>query len=535
MDPDTVLAESRRYPLNLKRLAAAHLQSIADALGLLKSSSLTDELRQMIDGKLADLHRESQNVQVAVLEESGVQIHLYLLDASGIFSQAQPFFRSQPSAPEQTDELQELQQAVEELRQQNQDLEVALEGQTLEMDGLRRALEQTQEELASERQRANEAEATPSGRSDEELERVQESLKVEKERVQQIWRINCQQLAEYDEALEQKDQEIAEVTAQLRRLKESSRVHVGDSLTHHEPSTDAPTSIVPPPRTVRLPPPTLPAREGDTPEVGSQQGLQDSHPGKRRGKAPPIDPFTGENPEIRLDDWLPSLQRASRWNQWTEEEQLIQLAGHLRGRALQEWNLLGRDSQQTFGEVDETLRGRLEPQSRALAAQDFRHTSQGDQETVADFIRRLERTFTIAYGQDGMSLETRQTLLHGQLQEGLRYNLMKAPAVSGAQTYSELCMAAKNEEKHQAELKKWQEYQRPTAASPVARSFRKSWGLPSQQPQPNKQPTKQQVRRPQDRPRCYNCGSTDHLARDCKAQTKRQREMVVIEIRGELP
>ena len=49
---------------------------------------------------------------------------------------------------------------------------------------------------------------------------------------------------------------------------------------------------------------------------------------------------------------------------------------------------------------------------------------------VADFIRRLERTFTIAYGQDGMSLETRQTLLHGQLQEGLQYNLMKAPAVS---------------------------------------------------------------------------------------------------------
>ena len=81
----------------------------------------------------------------------------------------------------------------------------------------------------------------------------------------------------------------------------------------------------------------------------------------------------------------------------------------------------------------EALRGRLEPQTRALAAQDFRHTSQGDQETVADFIRRPERKFTIAYEQNGMSLETRQTLLHGQLQEGLRYNLMKAPAVSGPQ------------------------------------------------------------------------------------------------------
>ena len=170
-------------PSTQKRLAAAHLQFIADALGLPKSSSSTDKLRQMIDGKLADLDRESQNVQVAVLEESGVQIRLYLLDASGIFSQAQLFFRSQPSASEQTDELQELQQAVEELRQQNQDFKVALEGQTLEMDSLRSALKHTQKELATERQRADEAEATPRGRSDEELERVQEALKAKKERV----------------------------------------------------------------------------------------------------------------------------------------------------------------------------------------------------------------------------------------------------------------------------------------------------------------------------------------------------------------
>ena len=31
----------------------------------------------------------------------------------------------------------------------------------------------------------------------------------------------------------------------------------------------------------------------------------------RYGKAPPIDPFTGEDAEITLDDWLPSLKRAA--------------------------------------------------------------------------------------------------------------------------------------------------------------------------------------------------------------------------------
>ena len=64
-------------------------------------------------------------------------------------------------------------------------------------------------------------------------------------------------------------------------------------------------------------------------------------PKPRRGKAPPIDPYTGETPEVRLDDWLPALKRAADWNGWLEEKTLIQLAGHLRGHALQEWNLLG--------------------------------------------------------------------------------------------------------------------------------------------------------------------------------------------------
>ena len=35
----------------------------------------------------------------------------------------------------------------------------------------------------------------------------------------------------------------------------------------------------------------------------------------RRGKAPPIDidTFTGDDPEIRQDDWLPTLDRAAMW------------------------------------------------------------------------------------------------------------------------------------------------------------------------------------------------------------------------------
>ena len=59
-----------------------------------------------------------------------------------------------------------------------------------------------------------------------------------------------------------------------------------------------------------------------------------------KGKAPPFDTFSGEDPVVCVDDWVSSLQRASTWNDWTEEEELIQLVGSLRGHTLWEWTLL---------------------------------------------------------------------------------------------------------------------------------------------------------------------------------------------------
>lgn len=70
---------------------------------------------------------------------------------------------------------------------------------------------------------------------------------------------------------------------------------------------------------------------------------------------------------------------------------------------------------------------------------------QKDSEAVADYIRHLERTFQIGFCQDKMSTETRNILLYGQLQSSLTLELSKAPGVSGARNYAELCIVAKNE------------------------------------------------------------------------------------------
>lgn len=125
---------------------------------------------------------------------------------------------------------------------------------------------------------------------------------------------------------------------------------------------------------------------------------------------------------------------------------------------MQEWNLLDPEQVRDFDTAVEALREQLDPGSKELAGQDFRHTTQRENESVADSIRHLERVFQVAYGHDKMAPEKRETILYGQLQEGLRLELIKSPDVSGAFMYKELCVSAENKERQQRELKKRQGY-----------------------------------------------------------------------------
>ena len=70
-------------------------------------------------------------------------------------------------------------------------------------------------------------------------------------------------------------------------------------------------------------------RESATPDVehtSRPRGEDSPTHVSRRGKAPPVDPFNGESPELHIDDWLPNLERASVWNGWTDEEVLLLFA-----------------------------------------------------------------------------------------------------------------------------------------------------------------------------------------------------------------
>ena len=90
--------------------------------------------------------------------------------------------------------------------------------------------------------------------------------------------------------------------------------------------------------------------------------------------------YTGSDPELRFEDWLPALERTAKWNNWSGEEKLMQLAGHLRGKAAREYDLLSSEEKQLFPTAVKALQIRLDPGSCALAAQDFRNAVQWDKE-----------------------------------------------------------------------------------------------------------------------------------------------------------
>ena len=155
----------------------------------------------------------------------------------------------------------------------------------------------------------------------------------------------------------------------------------------------------------------------------------------------------------------------------------------------------------TFDGAVKCLAKALGPDSQILAAQDFHHTIQEEQETVSSFIRRLEKAFRLAYGEDNLKLDTRHTFLYGQLQEGLQHSLVRSPSASGALNYKEICMAAKNEERRQIEVKKCQQYL-VRKALPTGTSGQKAPLLHNDSSASN---TRKKFPHRETSVRCYNC------------------------------
>ena len=180
------------------------LRQLAEGLGVPTTASQED-LRSMIEGRLMEADRDPLRTQV-VLREVGQGTHISLQDESGVF----------------------------------QEIELLDPGETLHP-----SLSESEEE-------ESEPEIVASLRA--EIAQLKAELEKQKVKTRNLWRTNCDQLAEADGSLAEKDEEISRLRDEVTRLRRSS------------PSESASVESGGAPMTSRV----------------------------HHGKAPPVDPFTGE-------------------------------------------------------------------------------------------------------------------------------------------------------------------------------------------------------------------------------------------------
>ena len=180
------MPRGKRVPLNSRRLTAVHLRQLAEALELPAVGS-ADEIRQVIEGKLQSSGYEVANVQVILEESSLIQTKIFLEGEGGRILETNPLTRA---SKDLNTELEELGEALEQEQALNTELTVKLS------------------EYESR---------TPS--SMEEVSKLKDDLKGEREKSKRMWRMNCEQVKMHDELMMEKASEIERLRKQLRLLR----------------------------------------------------------------------------------------------------------------------------------------------------------------------------------------------------------------------------------------------------------------------------------------------------------------------------
>ncbi len=126
-------------PLNSRRITSEYLKVIANTLGLPTSMS-AEELRQQIDGKLLDMEHEPRSIQVVKQEAFKTELHLLLVDESGVFLRCGPVFRE---SQREFEDLDDMRQQQEQMTQQHHDLAAPLEESHRQMEEVCRTQEES--------------------------------------------------------------------------------------------------------------------------------------------------------------------------------------------------------------------------------------------------------------------------------------------------------------------------------------------------------------------------------------------------------
>ena len=208
-DEDRAIPQGKYFTVNSRRLPVRILHLIAGMLEVLARES-SDELRQLIEGQLAKIGKDSRNVQI-IVEVREADLVVSLVDETGVFNHTTRSCEEISSELGQEDDLRvwyievcsELESTKLKLEECNQQLEVA----STEYKNHISILEQKLTEIQS----SEEQETT--------IKKLREELAKEKENRKYLWSMSCQQVQEFEMTLDEKDEEISNLKEQLREAK----------------------------------------------------------------------------------------------------------------------------------------------------------------------------------------------------------------------------------------------------------------------------------------------------------------------------
>ena len=233
-------------PLNSTRVTAGQLHDLGAQLEVPMSSSAGD-LWVTIEAKLREMDHKPSNVQVA-LPRDPEDTSISLVDDSGVFLVVERRHEVPTTETVEPPGSREMSRTPD-LASGNE----LIEALTLERDELQERVDALTEEKAN---------------LQTELHTLHNALESSKARVKEIWKISCEQVAEFDVLVTAKDAEIAELKSQLAARRETR----GSSPSGMSSGSDAGTLP-----TATLPTVTIPTATRET----------------RRGRVPPINLFSG--------------------------------------------------------------------------------------------------------------------------------------------------------------------------------------------------------------------------------------------------
>ena len=112
-----------------------------------------------------------------------------------------------------------------------------------------------------------------------ELERLRAAVRSQTEKAKRFWRLRCEQMLEHDELIESKESEIASLRAQL--VASRLRPVAVEPVQHDAGNEVAQQDVV-----------------NETAVVSSRQLDTSTVQPAQKGKAPPVDLFTGEGSDV---------------------------------------------------------------------------------------------------------------------------------------------------------------------------------------------------------------------------------------------